>query len=212
MATSKEKDGPWLNGRKSGTVYYTLNGIRVARGIGKSNKAPTLQQRTARQATAVTSKFLSEVMHYVKIGFEVMGKATRTNPQNQAFSYNRKNAVQGTYPDVTIVYSMVLLSMGPKPMPADLQAAIEGDLLVLTWNPDVNIPDALWDDQVIVLAYFPEIKNSVFLSGGAKRFQGLEKIPLGGIKRGYGLHVFFSMISNDRSRISNSQYLGQLYW
>ena len=212
MATSDDKSVPWLNGKKSGTVFYKLNDVRVARGIGRSNKAPTLKQKTARQATVVTSAFLDDVMPYVNIGFESIGKMTKTNQQNQAFSYNRKNAVQGTYPDVVIDFTKVLLSMGTKPLPTTLHADVIEDQLVLIWNTDVFAPGAFWDDQVIIMAYFPQLKNSVFLSGGAKRYQGTEHVPLKGIKRGYALHVFFSIISNDRANISNSIYLGEMNW
>jgi len=212
MATAEDNNVPWLNGKKSGTVYYKLNDTLVARGIGKNNKEPSLKQKTARLATAVTSAFLNEVMPYVNIGFQAIGRMTKTNQQNQAFSYNRKNAVRGTYPDVVIDYTKVLLSIGNKPLPTELKAFVAEDWLIITWNTELTLPNAFWDDQVIIMAYFPQLKNSVFLSGGAKRYQGTEHVPLKGIKRGYALHVFFSIISNDRANISNSIYLGEMNW
>jgi len=212
MATSKNKKGPWLTGTKSGTVYYRLNDIQVARGIGINNKKATLPQQTVRQATRVTSCFLTDVMAYVNIGFEALGKKTRTNQQNQAFSYNRKNAVSGIYPNVKIDFNKVLLSIGTKPLPQHISFAVSNEGIVVKWNTDVNLKDAFWDDQVIMIAYFPVLRTSVFLGGGTMRYKGTEIVPLVGIKKGNVMHVYFSIIANNRKTISNSTYLGEMTW
>lgn len=212
MATSKDKKTPWLNGTLRGNVYYELNDTRVVRGIGKSNKLPTVPQKTAWQATKVTSALLGDLMPYINIGFEAVAKIRKSSQQNQAFSYNRKQAIIGTYPNVKVDYAKVLLSMGPKPLPQEVVMVLVEDGLSINWNTDLNVPDSFWDDQVLIIAYFPTLPNAVFSSGGSKRYQGTEHLPLIGIKRGNVMHVYFSIISNTRTSISNSIYLGEMIW
>ena len=66
------------------------------------------------------------------------------------------------------------------------------------------------DDQVMIQLYFPGASDKIiFLKAGAKRAEGKEFLAL---EKSWHpkAHVYISFISDNRKRISNSQYLGEL--
>jgi len=149
---------------------------------------------------------------FIHIGFELEGKMTRTSAQNQAFSYIRKNAIIGAYPNVSIDYTKVLVTMGFIPLALDIEVSMDETGIVCTWRTELKVNGAHWADQVMIVAYCESLSKAVFLTAGARRYIGKEHMPIFNIPKGHDLEIYVSFISEDRKRIATSRYMGQLRW
>jgi hypothetical protein len=130
MATSNGAFGEF-KGKLGNLVSYNLKGKTVVRHIGKSKKPPTEAQLAVRQRMAAVIKFLRPALAFINAGFELAVEGTDRHPHNEATAYNYKNALQGEYPNISMDYSKVLVSMGA------LEPAINAQAN-LTLSPDMN--------------------------------------------------------------------------
>jgi hypothetical protein len=209
MATSKNR---LPSGKLGNTVSYELNGKIVTRGIGENNKKRSKSQLAVMQKTRVTSKFLNPVMPFIMIGFEIEAKLTKAHPQNPAFAYNWKNATKGNYPKIKIDFEKVLLTKGGLPMSpgAGIKRVDAG--VEFSWDGETDSEGSHWSDQVMMLAYFPELNIANFVTAGAARSIGKDLLPLFIENKKSLMELYISFISSDRRRISNSVYVGKLFW
>lgn len=212
MATSDDGNFSGFRGKLGSIVYYYLNGRYVARTIGISTKEPSILQLAVRMIAKLISAFLSPLKAFIGVGFELKAKDTKTNQHNQAFSYISKNAIKGSYPEIEVDYQKVLLTLGNMPLPLNPEVKMTAAGLAFTWDTELKITGTHWTDQVMLVAYFPELNKAVYLTAGARRNEGVQHLPLTGIERGYVVETYFSFIAEDRKSIANSLYTGQLWW
>jgi len=212
MAILDDDGSPRFRGKMGRTVYYEINGVSIARGIGFTDKQPTLNQLASRMATKMTSGMLSPVKPFINIGFQLIGKESRTNQHCQAFKYNRMHAITGVYPEIGIDFEKALFTMGTLPLPTGVELVPTASGISFSWDTESKMPGASWSDQVMLLAYFPTLGKVRYLSAGAGRYLGKEQLPLLGIEKGHVAETYFSFISNDHLSISNSVYTGQIQW
>lgn len=209
MATSKNR---LPSGKLGNTVSYELNGKMVTRRIGENNKKRSKAQLAVMQKTKVTSKFLNPVMPFIMIGFEAEAKLTKAHPQNPAFVYNWKNATKGNYPRIKIDFEKVLLTRGDLPMSPGAGIKLVDKGVEFTWDGETDPEGSHWSDQVMMLAYFPQLNMTKFVTGGAARFVGKDLLPLFTENKKSLMELYISFISSDRKRVSNSVYVGKLFW
>jgi hypothetical protein len=63
----------------------------------------------------VVNEILKPSIHAIRAGFRLAVAGTDRNEYNEAVSYNKKNALQGVYPNISLDYTKVLMSMGTLP-------------------------------------------------------------------------------------------------
>ena len=199
-------------GRIGNMVYYLLNGKIVGRTIGKvesySDKQLEIQMRTA-----VISPFFKTLNDFIRIGFKNTPKEDPNwNFYNIAMSLNNPQAIKGTYPDLEINYEKIILSEGAIPSPKNPHVLLNGNILEFTWDPDVDAKGADNRDQVMLLAWFPETEKTVFLTSGARRTDGKERLKLPSFKDDTIIETYISFTADDRTDVSTSVYTGQLIW
>ncbi|NQX37869.1 hypothetical protein SAMN05421820_103130 [Pedobacter steynii] len=209
MATSRNR---LPSGKLGNTVSYELNGKMVTRGIGENNKKRSKSQLTVMQKTKVTSKFLNPVMAFIRVGFEIEAKLTKAHPQNPAFVYNWRNATKGNYPKIKIDFEKALLTKGDLPMSLGAKIKLVDTGVEFSWNGEADPEGSHWSDQVMMLAYFPELNMAKFVTAGAARSIGKDLLPLFIENKKSLMELYISFISSDRKRISNSVYVGKLFW
>ena len=75
-------------------------------------------------------------------------------------------AITGTYPDTIISYPRVLISKGPLPSAENAEVAVdtEGNML-FAWTDNTGMGTAKASDKVILVAYFPELKQAITHTG-----------------------------------------------
>ena len=208
--------GPYLGvrGTFGGNTYYQDKWGRtiLKRKNSKSNQPPTLGQLSVIGDTRIINTFMAPLKTFALIGFELEALHTMSNEYNAMVSYNRINAIQGIYPHRSIDYAKVLMTKGDLPVAEDLGVSVTTNGFTFSWNQATSYTLTHHTDQVMMMAYFSELKELRFIAGGAERSVGSDLLNLNGIARGYEAEVYIAFISADRQCISNSVYLDKLNW
>lgn len=203
-----------INGRPSGKmgniVYYMLNGQSVARSIGRPGKISD-RQRANHQAMSVTMSYLKHMVDFINAGYGPQAAGTTKNPFNLATSYNKKHALKGAYPNLSVDYSQVVLSQGILHTPQATTMVKSGKGIAVSWDP---YSDAFCrhDDMVMIMLYHPAEANKGVTTSlyAARRSEGKCFIlcPHYDIDQPVEGYMFFK--SNDNKAVSDSVYLGNL--
>ncbi|WP_158796635.1 DUF6266 family protein [Pedobacter sp. L105] len=178
----------------------------------KSDKPLTPGQLSVCMDTAITAAFIKSIENFAKAGYAIQAKKDRMNQHNSMVRYMRATALTGVYPERKIDFPRLLVSKGEMPAPRDVTVTVNEFGFVFTWNPETNIKAVHYSDQIMLLAYFPELNSGESHIGGAQRYIGKDLLALSGVEHGYVAEIYISFIANDRSSVSNSIYLGQLTW
>lgn len=197
------------NGKIANVVTYELNGQEIVKSIGVNKNAPTKKQLNNKQQMKVIMGFLSGMDTLLQTGFHPKAKGTTKNYHNLAVAYNKPNALKGFYPEVRMDYSKVIISAGDLPQPLNpvVEAVVGG--LKFSWAADdLSWPDN--QDQVMLLACAPATKEHVFICSGARRIEGWAILEIPPAMRNQVLKVYISFVSDDRQRVADSLYLGQV--
>ena len=198
-------------GRIGNVVFYILNGQLVSRMIGEQKNTPSLKQKGNRKTMKVVMDALKPLQRFIKLGFEHKAKGTVCNPFNLATSYNKQNAVQGQFPNISINYTKLKLSSGTLPLAKDLKITKTAGGLIVKWDATHQWAGDQYDDAVMVALYHPlHKKSSLFLNAG-KREQGecfLELTDENVLNEPIEAYLCFK--SADGESISDSTYLGNL--
>lgn len=207
--------GPYLgfSGTVDGITYYTLPDGRTCakRKNPKRTKGPSPKQFIIEQDTKLFARFMQPFQDFAIVGFDQEAKKLCLNPNNAMVKCNRKNTLQGEYPNRSINYPKVLVTKGSLPG-AYAAAKMTNKGLVYTWDTSSDSSIAHHTDQVIMLAYFPDLNEIRYLAGGKQRSSGEALLVMDGIKKGYQAEVYISFVSDDRKNISDSVHLGQFIW
>lgn len=209
------KSGPYVgfSGTIDGTTYYQQrDGRTIAkRKNGKRTVPPTVGQLSVEADTKILISFMKPLERFIQVGFGLAAQKLGMNAHNAMVKTNRKKVIQGTYPYRSINYAAVLLSLGDMPVPlAAVKMTEEG--LAFSWDTGVQPGWTHLSDQVMMLAYFPELRECRFVAGGNERHHGKDVLPLAGIQKGFTAEIYMAFASDDRSSISNSVHLGNLIW
>ena len=208
--------GPYVgfSGTADGITYYKLpNGKTCAKRKNRpSSKPPTHLQLVNRADTALVAKFMKSFEEFISVGYQLEAKKNFQNPHNMMVKYIRKNAIEGVYPNRKVNLSKVLVANGKLPAAAQTSVTVSEQGLNFKWSTELVRKLSHHSDQVMMLAYFPEIQETAYVLAGAQRFVGTDLLHLTGVKKGYKAEVFISFITNDHTGISDSVYLGQYNW
>ncbi|WP_316749932.1 DUF6266 family protein [Pedobacter gandavensis] len=197
-----------LHGKVGNLVFYMLNGQPVVRLIGRKGKPSTLQLANY-QEMAVTTKLLSNMGGFIKLGYGLQARGTVHNAHNLATSYHKKHALTGQYPNISIDYSKVILSQGQLPETADLKIEKLAGGVEISWDPkDDNV--LKYNDSVMVMIFFPESGKDKEYLNIARRSEGKCFIPLNEQQLKEQMEPYISFIAADGEKVSDSRYLGNL--
>lgn len=84
--------------------------------------------------------------------------------------------------------------------------------LQFSWAPDLENEENDPSDQVMLIAYFPQTFLALTVKNGSPRTAGKHDIRLPSFKKAMVIETYMAFISEDRERVSDSIYLGQLIW
>lgn len=182
----------------------------MVRTKGKITKPPTEKQLLNQMEVSVVHAFLKPIVELINAGFATIAKGTGKSPYNMAFAYNKKNAVQGVYPNPEMNYEKVMVTQGRMQGASVPDVELTATGLSFTWYCSANLPWPRPYDQVMLLAYFPVLKKAVYLLGGTNRAAGAAVLPVQPELLNEYMEVYISFVAQDRMGISNSTYLGNL--
>ncbi|MCZ4224343.1 DUF6266 family protein [Pedobacter rhodius] len=207
MAILNEGINGGFTGKVGSVIGYRLNGKWVVRGlpkVSKKNKIGSAEQKRSRAKFTIMQQFLSVMLPYIRIGFNLEAKLRNISAHNAAKSYNLIHAF--TDKD-ELDYTKIVLTKGNLPgAESPLVKTVENGLL-FNWVFSKPANSIMADDQVMLMAYQAESNQTVCMYSGARRKSGAEILEIGQ-PTGLAYHAWISFVSDNRTAISTSQYLG----
>jgi Family of unknown function (DUF6266) len=202
--------GPFI-GRVGPVVGYVSRGKAIMRGRPDRNKSrkPSMLQRQQHAKFSMMNKFLGPIIPFLNetkktVDVDLTG-------YNKAFSYNVKNAIAGTYPDLMINYNMVLLSRGdlPNVRSSEVESLSPGQI-TCSWTDNGGTGLARPDDKAFLAVYCPETNNNwIYGLGQTERSAGSCLFNVAPF-RGRTVQIYMGFLSSDGKEVSDSLYAGML--
>lgn len=145
---------------------------------------------------------------YITVGFAQ--HASDRTEINAAFSANFKTVFNGTWPDITVDYSKLMISQGELLGLNLVTIHRTGTLTVnLVWERSAQ-RNVSFDDQLMLVLYSPELKITDGFIGGVRRNTLSYSHEMDPIMTGQAVEAYLSVTTSDRKSISNSIYLGRI--
>lgn len=193
-----------FKGKIGNLVSYNLKGKHVVRIIGRSTKPPTEGQLAEYQKMTVVNAFLKPILGFINSGFSFAVEGSTKNPYNEALSYNKKNALQGQYPDITLDYTKAMVSTGLLEPPFFPTVNLIANGIEFTWQVSSNVDWGIKNDRAMLLVFFPQKNEAIYILSGARRADGRDVIPLNPDQLNQSMACYISFMADDRKSVSNS--------
>ena len=157
----------------------------------------------------VAQAWLKPLVDVVRLGFK--NYSAKSQGFVSAKSYLYKHVLKEEDGTVIIDPSLMKVSFGSLPISENAAVSITGPYeLTFTWDAD-SVPAKYKMDQVLMAAYNIGEANVSCVLTGQFRSVGKDILPLSQeYKPGATLHVYIAFIAADRSRQSDSVYLGEV--
>ena len=198
---------------KIGTVIGSYwKGISYMRSLpGKRRGTPSSSQVEQQLKFAIMIKF-HEAFHSLVIqSFAAASKNMMMTPANFAISKNLKDAIQGDYPDFSVDYHKILLSMGKlhNVGSATVEGAGAGKIKFSWVNNSGTQDTAKATDKAILVAYCAATNEAVYTLEGANRSVETDILNVS-LFSGQAVETWLAFVSEDGTRFSKSSYLGNV--
>ena len=200
-----------VKGRVGAVTTYVRNGeniVRVAHSNTDVKATPArLAQREKIKACNDFTRAFSATGFFNKT-FPAFG--TGSTGYNRATAAIMNLAITGTFPGTRLDYKEVLVSKGALPSPLLATAIVNEEAnIVFSWTDNSGNGTAKPDDLVILVAYFPEIRQGIFSIGSAHRADcnALLKTQ---VLKGFTTQTYLGFLSSDEKNASNSGYCGRV--
>jgi hypothetical protein len=198
-------NGP-IHGKVGTVIGSSRNGIPYIKGPYKKRTLVVSEEELSnRKKFAMAQAWLKPLLSFVREGFR--GYSQRSYGFIAAKSWLLKNAFIAEGNKRWIDPSLVRVSHGDLPNPETIGASFtdSGDLK-FTWSTEGG--ESIADDQVMMLAYNIEKGIAIYKNTGQLRKTGFDILKM---EQLYGIrcHVYAAFNAADRSRQSNSVYLGE---
>ncbi len=201
--------GP-ITGKVGNLSFYQVNGEARVRTIGVRTAEPSALQRQYRNKMGLSIAFSNTMKPFIKVGFANAAKGTKKNYHNLATSYNLLHAVQMIDGLVSINYNEVRLSAGTALQPLNPGVQLRDEGLVFSWQNPEQESWTISQDQVMLLAFFPDMFEARYVVNGAKRAAEHDLLPLTPACLQQRMEVYMAFVTEDRSNVSDSIYLGRI--
>jgi hypothetical protein len=160
-----------------------------------------------RQKFAAAQAWLAPLIDFVRDGFK--GYSQRSQGFISAKSLLLKNAFVENGSGLYIDPSLAKVSFGSLPLPNNLAVVLtENSVLEFTWDPGEQMWEGALFDQIMMLAYDVQKGMTEMNTTGQFRSSGRDILSLKN-SSGKTFHVYAAFTACDRSRQSDSVYLGE---
>jgi hypothetical protein len=172
----------------------------------KRTAKKSAKEKTNHSKFGMVQKWMQPITPFVRVGFKDYG--TKTGGYKAAVSFALKDAVEGVYPNQYVNPEIVQVSGGDLYVSAAAEVALDESYnLQFTWDT-ADGDNGMPQDQVMLLAYCPEQNLFSANNFGAFRSSGADSLTIGQNPDETTYHVYIAFVACDRSRQSNSVYLG----
>ena len=199
--------GP-VSGTVGPVVGGTWKGIAYLRGKATSYAdAQTDAQLTQRQKFAVISRFLQPMSEFLQMTFKAY--AIAKTGINAAFSYNIKNALTGTYPNIAVDYPNALVAKGNLPSALNqVASSTVAGTVKFDWEDNSGEVGASALDKTLLVVYNPTQNQAVTVNQLAERGDGTQTVTVPDSFSGDLCECWMAFISADGQTVSNSAFAG----
>lgn len=205
------KNGPLgpVKGKVKNLVYSSNLGTPYVRFNPGTRSKKSEKEENNHDGFRGTWTFINPLKDFFTISYREVSRGNRG--MFSALSYYLKYASErDARSNVSFFPSRMLMSRGSLGMSADVQVALSpGRELQFSWNPGSASNPYNNDDQVLLVAYNVEARAAVTAIGPAFRRDGSASLSLANLPAGQA-HVYLGFISYDRSKASDSVYLGEV--
>ncbi len=197
-----------FSGKVGNVIGGTWKGIDYMRSMPtKKAFTPSEKQLEQQMKFALIMRFLQPMAGLLKLTFNDF--AVQETGINNAFSYNYRNAITGTYPAFTVNYSTALVSRGSLPNvlgPSVVVAA--GGVLTFSWTDNSNVGTASGKDVALMVAYCAALKSVIFLAAG-NRSDMTADLNCSTFS-GQVVETYLTFITDDGRTVANSIFTGEV--
>jgi hypothetical protein len=197
-----------LSGKIGQVVGTTWKGISILRVLAGSVANPqTDAQLTQRQKFSVTMNFLQPLSEFLQLGFK--SYAVKQTGINAAMSYNIKNALTGTYPNIAIDYPNALVSRGNLAgVLNQVASSTVAGTVKFDWEDNSGEIGASALDKTLLVVYNPTQNQAVTVSQLAERADGTQTVTVPDSFSGDLVQCYMAYITADGVTVSNSAFAG----
>lgn len=200
-------NGPFKG--KVGTVIgSSWKGIPYMKSLhDKRTIPPHVKEQQNRNKFGMAHRWLQPVTDFVRVGFK--GYSEKVEGFIAAKSWLLKNAFEGEGDNMRINPSLAKVSHGNLHLPDNIAVVKTGpEEMQITWDVPAKSDDAY--DQLMVLAYDIEHGKAKYKSTGQFRCAGRDTLPVSPSSVEMIYHIYVAFVAADRSRQSDSVYLGTI--
>jgi hypothetical protein len=197
-----------FSGKVGNVVGSAWKGISYMRILPVSVANPkTDAQLSQRQKLSVTMHFLQPLSEFLKTGFK--SYAVKMTGINAAMSYNIKNALTGTYPNIAIDYPNALVARGNLAGALNqVAASTVAGTVHFTWEDNSGEIGASSYDKTLLVVYNPTQHQVVTVSQLAERADGTQTVTVPDSFSGDLVECYIAFITIDGKVVSNSAFAG----
>ena len=199
--------GP-VTGTVGPVVGGVWKGIAYLRGKASSHAdAKTEAQLSQRQKFAVISRFVHPLSEFLQMTFKAF--AIGETGINAAFSYNIKNALTGSYPNIAVDYPNVLVAKGTLPSALNqVASSTVAGTVKFDWEDNSGESGASATDKTLLVVYNPSKNQAVTIDKLAERGDGTQTVTVPASFSGNLVQCFMAFITADGQTVSNSAFAG----
>ncbi|MBG6236615.1 hypothetical protein IWX76_003209 [Pedobacter sp. CAN_A7] len=195
------KIGPVVTSTWKNTVYVRAMPQRI-------NDPKTPAQVAAREKFKFIHNMLRPLRPFIKVGFRHL--ATEVMEINLAFSLAYRKVVTGTYPDLVVDYSQLVLSEGRLlPLKEPEMIVDDANKLTISWDADFKAYSS-YSDLVMLVTHCPALGLAGGLIGGFERGERNCNFTIPPMMIGQDVDVYISLFAVNGKEASNSQYMGRV--
>jgi hypothetical protein len=196
-------------GRVGPVIGYVSRGKAIMRSrpnVSKSRK-PSILQQQQHAKFSLMNRFLQPIISFLNetkktVDIDLTG-------YNKAFSYNVKNAIAGSYPDLMIDYNMVLLTRGDLPNIKSAQAeSLSSGQIAVGWTDNSGAGLARSNDRMFILVYCKEMNEWTYSLNLAGRSAGNCIFDVARFS-GRIVQIYTGFLSFNGKDVSDSLYVGE---
>lgn len=153
-------------------------------------------------------RLVRSLMPFLKLGYQAKcRRKKKLKPHNVAVARVFKEVIRGSYPDLVIDYSALVLSEGSVHNLYNSKILVTADQIELTHDSSVNHKWNYYDDRVIWVLYCPILEESISVEG--KRADPSFTMTVPSRFVGLDCHHYLMVCRRDYSEFSKSNYLGK---
>jgi len=215
MAVLKNGANGSFKGKVGSVVGYEWKGISVIRGLPRVNKKrqPSVLELANRQKMSLVQSFLQQAIPFLRLGFSLEARMRNISAFNAAMSYNKKNAIKGEYPELSIDFHQVLLAKGDLIKPIDARATLTAAGVKFEWDAGPWRTNASVRTMLFITSFEYQALGAMML-GGVSAKVGEEVLAFGcageAIPKQTKIHAFMAFVTSMHDAISDSVYCGTI--